>query len=339
MSKIAKPYFIAEIANSHNGDIRLMYETIDQLNQTNVDAIKFQLFWIHDLIDKEHKEYEIYKKITFTKRDWLLIFRYLKRNNKKKIYFDIFGIKSLDFLFKNFNKIDGFKIHSSDIYNYKLIKKVSKLNKQIILSCGGILQSEIFKAVNIIERYNNKPIIFMNGFQSYPTNIKDLNLRYNFRYLNKFFPKHYVGYADHTDAKLIEKYIIPFLFFNDNVIFIEKHFTVDRYKRFEDYETSLEKKEMDQFIKIGNKIFNLFKKNANNSKFSKKELEYRNSVIKIVHAKEDILPNTILNYKNVKLIRPKNYINGCAKEIDQVINKRVIRKIKKDQMIKFSFLK
>ncbi len=338
--KIKKnPYYIAEIANSHNGNINLMYKSIDELNKTRVDAIKFQFFWISDLIDKDHKEYNIYKKITFSKKDWLKIFAYLKKNNKKHIYFDVFGLNSLNFLIKNFKEIYGFKLHTSDIYNVQLINKLSKLNKQIIISCGGVLVSEILDVINEISKHNKKPVILMNGFQSYPTRIKDLNLVSKLNYFKKYFKNHIIGYADHTDGEKIEKFIIPFIFFNYGVKVIEKHFTLDRSLKFEDYESSITKEEFQHFIKIGNGIFDLICNEKRHKKLSSKEMNYRNNVIKVVHTNKIIEKNSVIKKEDVQLLRPKKIFKNYFRKTRDVIGKITKKRYPKNEQIKKADLK
>ena len=80
-----------------------------------------------------------------------------------------------EFIAKN-KKVDGFKVHSSDLINKNLLDKLSRIKKKdIFLSSGGSTLREISYAVNIFKKNKIKPVL-MHGYQSYPTKIKDTNL-------------------------------------------------------------------------------------------------------------------------------------------------------------------
>ena len=98
-----------------------------------------------------------FKKQSFEEKDWKKIFNSIKPL-KKKIYCDIFGEKALKLAEKY--DLDGYKIHSSDISNVKLLYKLSKLNKRkkIFLSAGGSTLRELAKAISIL-RNKNKLIL------------------------------------------------------------------------------------------------------------------------------------------------------------------------------------
>ena len=61
--------------------------------------------------------------------------KFLKKLEKKnsQIYCDVFGLKSFEVA--NNEKVDGFKVHSSELINKNLLDRLSKVkNKKIFLS-------------------------------------------------------------------------------------------------------------------------------------------------------------------------------------------------------------
>ena len=127
---------------------------------------------------------------------------------KAKIFCDVFGEES--FKIANNNKIDGFKIHSSDLINKNLIDLVSKTrNKEIFLSTGGSTLREISYAISIFK--NNKiQTVLMHGYQNYPTLINDTNLNKIIYFKNIFKNICKNGYQDHIAGDDEMNFIIPF---------------------------------------------------------------------------------------------------------------------------------
>lgn len=331
-----KPYYIAEIANSHAGNIGLLKKSVIELNKTKVNAIKFQIYRASELISKNHKMFKTFKNLEFSNNEWVKFFNFLQKFNSKEIFFDIFGIESFNFLINNFNNISCFKIHSSDIYNTELIEKISCYNKPIILSCGGISSHELKYTLKLIKKNNKLNIILMNGFQAYPTNMNDLIL--NKKLLNQKKNKNVIlGYADHTDTDLAEKNFVPFYFFDKGVKIIEKHYTVNRSLKLNDYYSSIEKNEFDDFIDLGNKIFSFIKSNNDTKyEFNKSELKYRREVVKTVHAKHPIKKGEKLSNENTCLIRPVKSVVGQLKKLEDVLNKKAKKNILPSSIIKIS---
>ena len=94
-SKIIKNkiFVIAEIANSHQGNLEYLLNLIDEVGKTKADAIKFQKFYADELTEKDHPDYKLFKKLEFNKNEWKKIIKYAK-TKKLKVIVDVFGIKS-----------------------------------------------------------------------------------------------------------------------------------------------------------------------------------------------------------------------------------------------------
>ena len=112
-----------------------------------------------------------------------------------------------------------YKIGSDDLTNIPLIKYIARKNKEIILSTGMSNFVDIKRAVNAIEKENNKKISILHCITDYPSKIEDANLNV-LKTLKKKL-KYKIGLSDHTNndltsilatlmgAEIIEKHIIP----------------------------------------------------------------------------------------------------------------------------------
>ena len=159
---------IAEIANSHQGSLKILYQLLRKLRENKITNIKFQIYFAEELMVKNHSRFLHFKN----NPSHLLSGKIIKLSKKYfKVYADVFGLKAFQIARKL--KVDGYKIHSSDLLNRELLINVAKTNKKVFLSVGGANGFEISYALKNLKRKN---VILMHGFQNYPTNLSDINL-------------------------------------------------------------------------------------------------------------------------------------------------------------------
>ena len=240
-----KTKIIAEIANSHQGDVDNAIDLANKSITSGADAVKFQVYTADELLHKNHPRFNHFEKQSFNTDQWKKIFNNIKKK-KAKIFCDIFGQKSFQIACNK--KIDGLKIHSSDLINKNLLELVSnKKNLEIFLSTGGSTINEINYAVLILKKNKIKPVL-MHGYQNYPTAIEDTNLN-RINYFKKIF-KHSCkyGYQDHIAGDDEMNFVIPFVSISFGLDYIEKHVTLNRSEKGVDYYSSIEPKELRDFI-------------------------------------------------------------------------------------------
>ena len=120
---------IAEVANSHEGNYKIAYKTAIEAIKSKANSVKFQIYFAEELLSKKHKRYEHFKSQSFNSNQWKWIFDKIKKKTPTtNIYADIFGLKALNIAKKN--KLDGIKIHSSDLSNTKLLNELKKYKKK-----------------------------------------------------------------------------------------------------------------------------------------------------------------------------------------------------------------
>ena len=107
---------IAEIACGHNGSEKNFKKIIKYVKKTGCKIIKSQIFLTEERTAPNHSEWEIFKKLTLSEKIWINLVKEAKK--KKLIFFaDVFGDKGLKIAIKA--KVDGFKIHSENLLDYK----------------------------------------------------------------------------------------------------------------------------------------------------------------------------------------------------------------------------
>ena len=247
----------------------------------------------------------------------------------RKIYCDIFGLKALKLAINN--NVHGVKIHSSDLENNELIRKIPKSMK-VLLSCGGSSLFDISKAINLLNEKGIRPIL-MHGFQAYPTNIRDINFNRFKLLINQFNNKASIGFQDHTSGSDKMNFYLPTLAIGMGATYIEKHITFDRAKKKVDYYSSIEPKKLKQFVNIIRELEKAFI--LKDSHFSKSEKNYSKITSKNWVAKKDIKEGQKIELSSLILKRVNTQKNFNV-DVETILDKRAKKFIKKDHKINFN---
>lgn len=242
-----KIYIVAEIGCNHNGDVELAYKMVDEANKCGVDAVKFQTFNSELLISKSAPKAEYQIKTTGANESQLEMTRKLELSQtdylKLKDYAESLGLdvfstgfddESIDFLHKNGQSV--WKIPSGEVTNYPYLRKIANFDqdkKKIILSTGMASLEEIKKAVDILDQSKNTELIILHCNTEYPTEDCDVNVS-AIKDLHEKFPNYHIGFSDHSRG-----FVAPILAVAYDIVFIEKHFTLDNNMEGPDHKASI----------------------------------------------------------------------------------------------------
>jgi N,N'-diacetyllegionaminate synthase len=295
--KFKKIKIIAEIGVNHNGNLNTAKKLIKVAKKSGADYAKFQMYepdeMVTDYANKaNYQNLSVGKKITQKK---MLKKYYLseKKIHIIKNYCKKVGINFLASVFdeKSLNKYiklnpDFIKLPSPEINNYFLINKIKEYKKKIpvIFSTGMSTNKEISNISKILGKGN---IIPMYCVSSYPTKIKEINLKKFFNLRKKY---DVVGLSDHTTS--LELSIICAL---NKVNIIERHLTLSKKQKGPDHISSLDPKEFKEFITSVRNIEFLI----SNKKSTNLELKNRNFVRKFLVAKTNISKGDKFTINNV----------------------------------------
>jgi N-acetylneuraminate synthase len=337
-NKLYKPYIIAEAGVNHEGSMALAKRLCDEAKEGGADAIKFQTYKADTLTSKDSPAYwDTSKEPTksqhelFTKHDkfWKTEMQELKN------YCDEIGI---EFLSTPFDKesacflndmMEVFKISSSDLTNKPFIEFICDFNKPIILSTGASSLSEVYEAVEWIEKKGN-PLALLHCVLNYPTSDENANLGMLLDLKDKF-PDKLIGYSDHTlpkDMKVCEMATLL------GSIIIEKHFTHDKTLPGNDHYHAMDKEDLKQFRKNLEHTFSVlgeFKIKA----LVDEESARRNARRSLVAAK-DIPLGKIITEEDLTFKRPAHGVS--PKFINEIIGKKALIAIKEDAVLQWKML-
>ena len=67
---------IAEIANSHQGSVKILKKLLNKLSKINIKIIKFQIYFADELLTKGHKKFSHFQRQAFSEKEWIKILKY-----------------------------------------------------------------------------------------------------------------------------------------------------------------------------------------------------------------------------------------------------------------------
>lgn len=324
-------FIIAEAGVNHNGSLELAYKLVDAAKEANADCVKFQTYITendtavncekaeYQKTEQQESQYELLKKLELSFDDFRKIQEYCK---KKGIMFlsTPFDIESLKFLEEIHMPI--WKIASSEVENFQLLREMAKTHKPIILSTGMCTIEEISNAVDVLKKNGAGEIKILHCNTQYPTPMEDVNLKAMYELKSMFQCD--IGYSDHTQG--IE---VPIAAVAMGATIIEKHFTLDRNMEGPDHVASLnplELKEMVQAIRNVEKAIGTGKKVPSNS-----EKGNRIAARKSIFARCEIKKGQKFTEENIIAKRPGGGVNPMRWE--EVIGTCAVRNFKRDEMI------
>ncbi len=340
LSGKTEPYIIVDIGANHNGDMELAKKLIRSAKLNGAHAIKFQSWTPESLIAKEeydrNQKYDDSPKKHFGSLREMVEKYYLRPEQHigLKEYCDSIGINfcSTPFSMEEVDLLESlntlfFKVASMDINNLVLLKYIAQKHKPVILSTGMAKLAEVEKAIDVIEKENNNQIILLHCISIYPPAYEDINLN-NIVMLRKTFG-YPVGFSDHTIGTCI-----PLASIALGCCMIEKHFTLDKKLPGWDHEISANPTELKIIVEESKKVaksLGSFQKTISRAEEEKK-LKFRRSVV----ANKDFKKGEVINKDDILFKRPGTGIH--PDELKYVINRKVIRKINKDEVINWKDL-
>ncbi len=229
----APTFVVAEAGVNHNEDLALALEHVRQAASAGADAIKFQNYRADRLVTRSAPKYwrtapgdgTTTQYETFSQLDSLPPSAYAQvvaeARAQNIVWFSTpFDEASVDFL--EALDVPAYKIASADLTHHPLLAYAAGTGRPLILSTGLATLGEIEAALDVAHRAGNDQIILLHCTLSYPTELRDTNLRM-IQTMQCAFPDYPIGLSDHTHGTLI-----PALATMLGAAMIEKHYTIDK---------------------------------------------------------------------------------------------------------------
>lgn len=332
-------YIIAEMAWSHDGSLEKAKTIVNAAARAKADAICIHLTSMPDYMVEDYKSvkggasrgaekssiYNFLSNKNLSRKDWAELIDLAHALGLSVCAMCNDG-SSVDFAAEK--GVNAFVLSPASMAEKPLVLRMAKHRKPVLVRIGGATLGEIEQVINGLKAGGTERISLIHGFQSFPTDVEEMNLN-RISQLKKTFSLP-VGFADHVDGSSELALIVPLVAIAKGADLIEKHLTHDRSFKGIDYESALDPDEFAKMVKNIREVEKAFGKSFWGL-LSKKEIEYRYATRKRAVALRDIAKGEKLSFNNVALKRANAGL--FPDEFGYLIGKKSKKDLQKNQPI------
>ncbi len=348
----SRVFCIAEAGVNHNGDLAMAKQLVDVAAGAGADAVKFQTFWVDELVSSDanlapyqlqntkgiRSQYDMLRTLELSEEAHFILKEYCE---KKRILFlstPHSGEKSAEFLLRlGMNVI---KVASGDITNFPLLHFLGSKKVTVLLSTGMSTLKEVKDAKDTLFNSGCETLLLLQCTSEYPSPSNHVNLR-----VMKTLEANCgvsVGFSDHTLGWEAAALAVRL-----GARCVEKHITLSHSLVGPDHKASMEPKEFEEFVNILRR-----EKDGVQSEIDPKQIEVllgsevkeptqeeketRLLVRKSIYTRETIAKGTVFQAKHLIMKRPANGIS--AAQYRQVLGKRAKRDLTDQVLLKWEDL-
>ena len=314
---------------------------VRKAKEAGIHAVKFQTYKAGTLAAKdspsywdtseetETSQYSLFKKFdSFGREEYKELADYCEEIGIEFLS-TAFDIESADYLDDMMNV---YKISSSDLNNLPFVEYQAKKNKPILLSVGASNEDEIRRSVELIRKYNDKPLTLLHCVLEYPTPYEHANLN-KIASLRAAFPDCIIGYSDHTKPEA--NFDVLKTAYNLGATVIEKHYTLDKTLPGNDHYHGMDEKDAAAIVKSMEYLDMI--RGAGDLKCLESEKTARLNARRSLVAAKDIPAGTVITDDMLTFKRPGTGI--LAEKWQEIVGRTAACDIAEDTILKDDMIK
>lgn len=329
-------FVVAEIGNSHEGSIGLAKRFIKAAADCGVDAVKLQthIFEAESLADapnppyfKDESRKEYLERTAFNLGQYKKLKSYAEQQCGVQFLSSPFSLEAVDLL----EKVDlsAYKVPSGEVNNIPLLIKLAKTGKKVILSSGMSSWAELDEAVDTLRQNGCEDIVLMQCSSEYPCRAEDAGLNVMLEMRERYnLP---VGFSDHTLGIAIAIAAAAL-----GASIVEKHFTLSRKMYGSDAKNSTTPEEFKALVDGIRDVEKVLLNKVDKDEKAKSLKDMKRIFEKSIVAACDITAGTVIEERHLAYKKPGDGI--AAREFANVLGKRSLTDIKRNQQIKYESL-
>jgi len=335
-----KPYFIADIAANHDGELYRAFKLIELAKEAGADCAKFQNFKASTIVSRDGFEtlgglshqkswtkpvYDVYEDASLP-NEWSV--RLKEKCDEVGIEYmtSPYDQESVD-VADHFSH--AFKIGSGDITWIDHIEYIAAKGKPVLLATGASDMRDVQRAVSVIYKHN-KQLILMQCNTNYTANAE------NYKYINlnvlksfhNLYPEAILGLSDHTYGSAT---VLGAVALGARVI--EKHFTDDNSRSGPDHKFSMNPSTWRDMVSETEKLF--YSLGDGTKKVEQNEQESIKVQRRALYFLHDFEAGHILSERDIFPVRPFNQGDVLPYESAQIIGRRLKHAVSKDTSVKW----
>lgn len=339
ISDNGKPYFIADIAANHDGDLQRAFKLIELAKEAGADVAKFQNFKAAKIVSKNgfdkmpkktHQSnwsksvYEVYEDASLAD-EWTI--RLKEKCNEVGIEYmtSPYDFESVDLADMYSN---AFKIGSGDITWTEMLQYIAKKNKPVLLATGASDSKEVERAVKEIRKINSQLILMQcnTNYTADRANFKYINLNVLTEYKKKY-PEVILGLSDHTfgHTTVLGAFALGARVF-------EKHFTDDNNRVGPDHKFAMNPQTWKEMVEACMDLY--YAMGDGTKRVEENEKESRIVQQRMIYFQRDMKAGEVVTEKDVFPVRPIQENGFFPYEIDKVVGKKLRYDVEKDSCVK-----
>lgn len=335
-----KPYFIADIAANHDGDLERAFHLIELAKESGADAAKFQNFKAEKIVSKngfsfigkqlshqaswKKSVYEVYEDASIPE-EW---------TQRLKEKCDEVGIEYMTspYDFQSIDSVDpyvnAYKIGSGDITWLDILQYIASKNKPVLLATGASDLGDVKRAVDTIREINYNIVLMQcnTNYTADKENFKFINLNVLKEY-RKSYPDMILGLSDHTYGHTT---VLGAIALGARVI--EKHFTDDNNRIGPDHKFSMNPKTWNEMVKRSIELWE-----ALGDGIKRVEENEKQTVMiqrRALYYAKDLSQGTVIKDEDLLPVRPMNARGIPPYDIKEIVGKKLNLDVTKDDIVK-----
>jgi N,N'-diacetyllegionaminate synthase len=327
-----KPAFIiGEVAQAHDGSLNTAHAYIDAIANAGAEAVKFQTHiaeaegtaaetfrksspWI------EETKAQFWERTGFDAQQWQGLAAHAKERGL--IFLSSpFSIEAVELLERL--DVPGWKIASGEANNLQMIEHMAKTGKPILLSAGMSSWDEEDRAVNFVKKLG-APLALFQCTTSYPCPPEQLGLNLMSELRERYEVP--VGLSDHS-GKVFAGLAATTLGAN----LLEVHITLSRETYGTSVDASLTTAELRELVEGVRFIEAALASPVDKDSMAKEKENLRPIFFRSVVAKQDLAAGTVIGKDHLTTKKPGTGIP--ADRLDEMVGRKLVRALKKDQLL------
>ena len=343
ITKSGKPYFIADIAANHDGDLERAFHLIELAKEAGADVAKFQNFKAETIVSRngfdsmaqmshqaswKKSVYEVYEDAS-VEDEW---------TPRLKEKCDEVGIEYMTSPY-DFGSVDhadsyvnAYKIGSGDITWTEMLAYIAQKNKPVLLATGASDLTDVDRAMSTLNQYT-KDIVLMQCNTNYTAkreNFASINLNVLKIYAERY-PDCILGLSDHTYGHTT---VLGAMALGARVF--EKHFTDDNDREGPDHKFAMNPKTWREMVDAAMELYE-----ALGDGVKKIEENERESVIvqqRAVYLTRDLKAGEHISRQDIFPLRPLKKDCVYPYDMDKVVGRCLKRDMKADECLTWEVL-
>lgn len=335
-----RPYFIADIAANHDGDLNRAFKLIELAKQAGADAAKFQNFKAKLIVSKAGFE-SLGKQLSHQAKWKKSVFEVYEDASLNDSWSERLAEKckevGIEYLTSPYDfasvdladrYVNAFKVGSGDITWIDILAHITDKGKPVLLATGASELEDVDRAVEVVKKGDAGYVLMQcnTNYTGVRENLKFVNLNVLHLYKERY-PEAVLGLSDHTQGDVT---VLGAIAMGARVI--EKHFTDDNSREGPDHGFSMTPDAWREMVDRAAELYD-----ALGDGVKKVEENERESAViqrRALVMQTDKQAGEILEKGDLFPLRPIQPDGIPPYEIYQILGKKLKKGIRKDQYLR-----